>query len=841
MTIASTPYSSTRESRDSGTTSSTTWSSRSSYGTRDSISTNITAPPSAVLLSSSLPPGVAAEGHIPCPPWSAGGPSQRFRDTPLNGLGLTHSPGPSGNAEQSGPFNHPPSWDLGQRPSYANFASELEQRRTSDVQEAWRRQSDNATLLSAERRRLMGSSPTAVTYRELESIKAIASHQRPAEETSGPAGKLTAADEALLAARARLLRYESYPFGSKESQDVRVAAISDPPDGRRRQSMFPPLANDAGGTNVVNLTESPDLSSGAVVSPYSPGWQDPSARRQHSSFSSQRDIQFEEIVRKASVDLAKRSANSSLTGTPVGTVRTLLLPTGMPDPASVLTQTSSIAPGTVSGAELANAREREQRQLAARTTNVGKSDMARAISTPEVNQLLQPPSLQVAPIQHLNQAPQSMGVDDDRRRDGLQPERKDGGYWIMGPMDADSRHRMKSRLESPGVLVSHGNSSFSGPTNDMPREVPPSKQYPYAGPSTESHQIPSHRRPGSFQPPAGPSEAVVPYYDHPEPASAGVPNGNGDFPSVLRKDYNPASHGATHGHPALPPDRLPPIYSAQQNEHPPAPYGIPPPVQVFGSLNPDNRMPFTSVPPPPTRTLSTPTGFSLNSTTLPGPRYTCEHCGKSFSRPSSLKIHIYSRELPCQCLTASRLSLPFFSDTGEKPYKCTWPNCTRSFSVQSNLKRHAKVHFENSGQHTVSSGNQFLHMDTGSHGHGNSAVVRGSNSVATPNAKSSTSYQGGFLTPQTTQPLAPGSTPEGYFDVRLHSRHHASHSPAPLALKHGTSPFLSQAGAMTNLVNAGSRIPSHLQYSVQGPQGRRVSGSSAYEDPELAEEDELDK
>jgi hypothetical protein len=62
-----------------------------------------------------------------------------------------------------------------------------------------------------------------------------------------------------------------------------------------------------------------------------------------------------------------------------------------------------------------------------------------------------------------------------------------------------------------------------------------------------------------------------------------------------------------------------------------------------------------------------------------------------------------------------------------------------------------------------------------------------------------------------------------------------------LALKHGTSPFLSQAGAMTNLVNAGSRIPSHLQYSVQGPQGRRVSGSSAYEDPELAEEDELDE
>lgn len=38
-----------------------------------------------------------------------------------------------------------------------------------------------------------------------------------------------------------------------------------------------------------------------------------------------------------------------------------------------------------------------------------------------------------------------------------------------------------------------------------------------------------------------------------------------------------------------------------------------------------------------------------------------------------------------------------FTDTGEKPYICGWPNCNRQFSVQSNLKRHAKVHHEQAG------------------------------------------------------------------------------------------------------------------------------------------------
>lgn len=54
-------------------------------------------------------------------------------------------------------------------------------------------------------------------------------------------------------------------------------------------------------------------------------------------------------------------------------------------------------------------------------------------------------------------------------------------------------------------------------------------------------------------------------------------------------------------------------------------------------------------------------------------RYVCPYCHKKFSRPSSLRIHTYSH-------------------TGEKPFVCTEPGCGRHFSVQSNMRRHLRVH-----------------------------------------------------------------------------------------------------------------------------------------------------
>lgn len=65
--------------------------------------------------------------------------------------------------------------------------------------------------------------------------------------------------------------------------------------------------------------------------------------------------------------------------------------------------------------------------------------------------------------------------------------------------------------------------------------------------------------------------------------------------------------------------------------------------------------------------------LDVSSTADTSGRYVCPYCNKKFSRPSSLRIHTYSH-------------------TGEKPFVCTEPGCGRHFSVQSNMRRHLRVH-----------------------------------------------------------------------------------------------------------------------------------------------------
>ncbi|KAI0706469.1 hypothetical protein C8Q76DRAFT_586486, partial [Earliella scabrosa] len=52
-------------------------------------------------------------------------------------------------------------------------------------------------------------------------------------------------------------------------------------------------------------------------------------------------------------------------------------------------------------------------------------------------------------------------------------------------------------------------------------------------------------------------------------------------------------------------------------------------------------------------------------------RHKCRVCGRGFNRPSALMTHMNGH-------------------TGNRPFKCLNPQCTRAFSVNSNMHRHFK-------------------------------------------------------------------------------------------------------------------------------------------------------
>lgn len=62
-----------------------------------------------------------------------------------------------------------------------------------------------------------------------------------------------------------------------------------------------------------------------------------------------------------------------------------------------------------------------------------------------------------------------------------------------------------------------------------------------------------------------------------------------------------------------------------------------------------------------------------NMTPQTAARNRCPMCQKQFKRPSSLQTHMYSH-------------------TGEKLFKCPWPECGKLFLVKSNMTRHHRLH-----------------------------------------------------------------------------------------------------------------------------------------------------
>ena len=72
-------------------------------------------------------------------------------------------------------------------------------------------------------------------------------------------------------------------------------------------------------------------------------------------------------------------------------------------------------------------------------------------------------------------------------------------------------------------------------------------------------------------------------------------------------------------------------------------------------------------------------------------RYECTYCGKTFNRPSSLKTHTNTHTGEKRTLCRSNWR---FAGSQQIPlaFVCPHSGCGRAFSVQSNMRRHARVH-----------------------------------------------------------------------------------------------------------------------------------------------------
>lgn len=78
-------------------------------------------------------------------------------------------------------------------------------------------------------------------------------------------------------------------------------------------------------------------------------------------------------------------------------------------------------------------------------------------------------------------------------------------------------------------------------------------------------------------------------------------------------------------------------------------------------------------------------------------RNRCSICNKQFKRPLSLQTHYYLH-------------------TGQKLFKCAWPDCGKLFLVKSNMTRHYKIHERDVKVGKTAHAGHFVSADTDEHG-----------------------------------------------------------------------------------------------------------------------------
>nr|GAT45445.1 predicted protein [Mycena chlorophos] len=166
----------------------------------------------------------------------------------------------------------------------------------------------------------------------------------------------------------------------------------------------------------------------------------------------------------------------------------------------------------------------------------------------------------------------------------------------------------------------------------------------------------SHTDPTSYAPSARyPANAVA--YDPARPTMPPPPGPYPDYPTP------PRAMSYDRNYP-VPPTNYDPRLQPPHGYYPPP---LPPTLSttIHGGPLADDRTPVARYQP------SGMPGYAPQDAS--SAKYECTYCGKGFTRPSSLKIHLNSH-------------------TGEKPFVCPVDGCGRSFSVLSNMRRHARVH-----------------------------------------------------------------------------------------------------------------------------------------------------